>query len=184
MVKTVKELESGVNAEVVAREHGISKATLYQWKSKYSGMDVSQVRRLKELEEENREGRETMPMVVSELEDGLRIPLNEPKTYLGEGAFSITDATFRNNALLFEGGQVAAVDLLDKHGAPVLRVDCPQAEAFGIWAPFKPGCPFVCLEPWCGICDPSDFHGTLPERKYIHRLRAGEEFGFEYGITV
>ena len=54
MVKAVKELESGVSAEVVAREHGISKATLYQWKSKYSGMGVSQVRRLKELEEENR----------------------------------------------------------------------------------------------------------------------------------
>ena len=52
--ESVKELESGVSAEVVAREHGISKATLYQWKSKYSGMDVSQVRRLKELEEENR----------------------------------------------------------------------------------------------------------------------------------
>lgn len=132
----------------------------------------------------DREGRETMPLVVSELEDGLRVTLNEPKTYLGEGAYPITDATFRNNALLFEGGQVAVVDLLDKHGAPVLRVDCPQAEAFGIWAPFKPGCPFVCLEPWCGICDPSDFHGTLSERKYIHRLRAGEEFGFEYGITV
>ena len=54
MVKAVKELESGASVEVVAREHGISKATLYQWKSKYSGMDVSQVRRLKELEEENR----------------------------------------------------------------------------------------------------------------------------------
>ena len=54
MVKAVKELESGVSVEVVAREHGILKATLYQWKSKYSGMDVSQVRRLKELEEENR----------------------------------------------------------------------------------------------------------------------------------
>ena len=75
------------------------------------------MRRLKELEEENREGRETMPLVVSELEDGLRVPLNEPKTYLGEGAYPITDATFRNNALLFEGGQVAVVDLLDKHGA-------------------------------------------------------------------
>lgn len=86
MVKAVKELESGVSAEVVAREHGISKATLYQWKSKYSGMDVSQVRRLKELEEENREGRETMPLIVSELEDGLRVPLNEPKTndHLGQ----------------------------------------------------------------------------------------------------
>lgn len=54
MVKAVKEHESGVDAETVAREHGISRATLYNWKSKYSGMDVSQVKCLKELEEENR----------------------------------------------------------------------------------------------------------------------------------
>ena len=54
MVKAVQELESGIDAEAVARNHGISKATLYNWKSKYSGMEVSQVRRLKELEEENR----------------------------------------------------------------------------------------------------------------------------------
>lgn len=54
MVKAVQELESGIKAETVARNHGISKATLYNWKSKYSGMDVSQIRRLKELEEENR----------------------------------------------------------------------------------------------------------------------------------
>lgn len=53
MVKAVQELESGIDAETVARNHGISKATLYNWKSKYS-MEVSQVRRLKELEEENR----------------------------------------------------------------------------------------------------------------------------------
>ena len=54
MVKAVKELESGISADIIAREYGVSRATLYQWKSKYSGMDVSQVRRLKELEEENR----------------------------------------------------------------------------------------------------------------------------------
>lgn len=54
MVNAVQELESGIDAETVARNHGISKATLYNWKSKYSGMEVSQVRRLKELEEENR----------------------------------------------------------------------------------------------------------------------------------
>ena len=53
MVKAVQELENGINAERVARNHGISKATLYNWKSKYSGMDVSQIRRLKDLEEEN-----------------------------------------------------------------------------------------------------------------------------------
>ena len=54
MVNAVRQLESGVSAELVAREHGISRRSLYKWKSKYSGMDVSQVKRLKELEEENR----------------------------------------------------------------------------------------------------------------------------------
>lgn len=54
MVKAVQQLESGVDAETIAIEHGISRATLYNWKSKYSGMEVSQVKRLKELEGENR----------------------------------------------------------------------------------------------------------------------------------
>ena len=54
MVKAVKELESGISAEIVARDHGISRATLYNWKSKYSSMDVSQVEQLRALQEENR----------------------------------------------------------------------------------------------------------------------------------
>ena len=45
---------SGVVADQVAREYGISRATLYNWKSKYSGMEVNQISRLKELEDENR----------------------------------------------------------------------------------------------------------------------------------
>ena len=54
MVRAVKQFESGISADTICRELCISRMTLYKWKSKYSGMDVSQVRRLKELEEENR----------------------------------------------------------------------------------------------------------------------------------
>lgn len=54
MVKAVGQVESGISAEIICRDLGISRATLYNWKSKYSGMDTNQVRRLKELEEENR----------------------------------------------------------------------------------------------------------------------------------
>ena len=54
MVRAVKQFESGVSADTISRELGISRMTLYKWKSKYSGMDVSQVKHLKELEEENR----------------------------------------------------------------------------------------------------------------------------------
>lgn len=54
MVRAVKRLGGGMSAEVISRELGISRMTLYKWKSKFSGMEVSQVRYLKELEEENR----------------------------------------------------------------------------------------------------------------------------------
>ena len=54
MVTAIQKLESGVVADQVAREYGISRATLYNWKSKYSGMEVNQISRLKELEDENR----------------------------------------------------------------------------------------------------------------------------------
>lgn len=54
MVKAIQKLESGIAVDLICREYGISKATLYNWRTKYSGMDISQVTRLKELEEENR----------------------------------------------------------------------------------------------------------------------------------
>ncbi len=54
MVRTVKRLEAGESPMVLCKALSIGKTTLYKWKSRYSGMEVSQVRRLKELEEENR----------------------------------------------------------------------------------------------------------------------------------
>ena len=54
MVRAVKQFENGMSSEAICRELGISRMTLYKWKSKYSGMEASQVRHLKELEEENR----------------------------------------------------------------------------------------------------------------------------------
>ena len=53
IVKALKEHEGGRSAEEISREMDISKATLYNWKSKYGGMEASDVRRLKDLEEEH-----------------------------------------------------------------------------------------------------------------------------------
>jgi putative transposase len=54
MIAAVKQLEAGRSAKEVARELGVTDQTLYNWRSKYSGMDVSEVKRLRALEEENR----------------------------------------------------------------------------------------------------------------------------------
>jgi len=49
----LKEAESGVAVSDLLRRHGIAAGTYYRWKSQYSGMDVSQLRQLKELQAEN-----------------------------------------------------------------------------------------------------------------------------------
>ena len=53
IIKILKEVEGGRMDKDVCREHGISDATYYNWKSKYGGMEASDIRRLKALEEEN-----------------------------------------------------------------------------------------------------------------------------------
>ena len=53
IIKALKQLESGITSDIVARDLGVSRATLYQWKKKYDGLDASQLKRLKELEAEN-----------------------------------------------------------------------------------------------------------------------------------
>ena len=54
IIGVLKEMEAGRKVGELAREVGVSEATLYAWKSKYGGMEVSEARRLRELEEENR----------------------------------------------------------------------------------------------------------------------------------
>lgn len=53
IIKILKEYDAGREVNGICREYGISRATFYNWKKKYSGMDASQLKRLKELEEEN-----------------------------------------------------------------------------------------------------------------------------------
>lgn len=55
IIKILKEVEAGKAVKDVCREYGISDATFYNWRSKYGGMQASQVKRLKELEDENRQ---------------------------------------------------------------------------------------------------------------------------------
>lgn len=54
IVAILKQQDSGQTVAQISREHGISEATFYSWKAKFGGMQVSEVKRLKDLEEENR----------------------------------------------------------------------------------------------------------------------------------
>ena len=53
IIGVLKEAETGAKTADMARRHGVSEATIYNWKSKYGGLEVSEARRLKALESEN-----------------------------------------------------------------------------------------------------------------------------------
>lgn len=54
IIAILREVEQGRGVKEVCREHSVSEATYYQWKSKYGGMQASDIKRLRALEEENR----------------------------------------------------------------------------------------------------------------------------------
>ena len=54
IIALLREHEAGAKTADLARRHGVSEATLYNWKAKYGGMDVSDAKRLRSLEDENR----------------------------------------------------------------------------------------------------------------------------------
>ena len=54
IIGILREHEAGAPTADVCRKHGISSATFYKWKAKYGGLDVSEARRLRSLEDENR----------------------------------------------------------------------------------------------------------------------------------
>ena len=53
IIAILREQEAGVATTEVCRKHGVSSATFYKWKAKFGGLDVSDARRLKALEDEN-----------------------------------------------------------------------------------------------------------------------------------
>ncbi len=53
IITMLKEHESGIKTSDICRKNGISQATFFKWKSKYSGLEVNDLKRMRELEEEN-----------------------------------------------------------------------------------------------------------------------------------
>ena len=54
IIAVLKEADQGVKTSDLCRKHNVSDATIYKWKAKYSGMEVSDIRKMKSLEDENR----------------------------------------------------------------------------------------------------------------------------------
>ncbi len=100
-----------------------------------------------------------------------------------DGFVKIENSMFDNDALIFENRQAKEVSLCDKDKKPyvTVRFDAPL---FGLWSPAKKNAPFVCIEPWYGRCDRSDFCGELKGREHSNTLEADAVFTAGYEIEL
>jgi len=108
------------------------------------------------------------------VEEDLILPLTD-------GYAEITDGFFDRCTYMIEGGQTKKVGLADPQGNLIVEVlfDTPL---FAIWSPEGKNAPFLCIEPWFGRSDKTDFAGDVSEREYTQTLKAGKKFEAEYSI--
>lgn len=100
---------------------------------------------------------------------------------IDNGYASITKEMFDKDALVFENNQATEISLVDASGKPYVTVKF-DSPLFGIWSPAGKNAPFVCIEPWYGRCDATQFEGELSEREYQNVLGANEVFEKMYEI--
>lgn len=102
---------------------------------------------------------------------------------LDGGKLMMTHEMFDEDALIIEKQEITKATLKDKDGEDVLSLqfDCP---VLGIWTPAGKNAPFICIEPWYGRTDRSDFSGELPDREYGNKLAPSEVFAAHYDIVV
>ena len=115
-------------------------------------------------------------------ENGLYVK-NNKYTLKNDGYVKIESDMFDNDALIIENNQAQEVLLCDSEKKPYVRVKF-TAPLFGLWSPAKKNAPFVCIEPWYGRCDGTDFCGEISERDYIINLEAGKSFDVGYRIEL
>ncbi|NLZ82837.1 MAG: aldose 1-epimerase family protein [Clostridiales bacterium] len=119
-------------------------------------------------------------------EDGMAVkkPFDQQSTLTTDNGLAlITPHMFDMDALIIEDNQCHEVSLLDPSKKPYVTLSF-NAPLFGIWSPAKKNAPFICIEPWYGRCDSSDFEGSLAEREWGNKLEAGQQFEASYTIII
>jgi len=81
IIGVVKQMEAGRSVKELARELGVTDQTLYNWKSKYGGMELSEAKRLKSLEDENRR--------LKEIVADLSLDKEAPKSVIRKNGWSL-----------------------------------------------------------------------------------------------
>ena len=105
------------------------------------------------------------------------VPLN------ADGFVELKVETFAKEALIFDNHQVQAATVLDRDKKPVARV-ASGSSCWLFWSPTGVHTPFICAEPWYGLCDHQNFNGPVSERPFINCAQKGETWSGGYSVEV
>lgn len=113
----------------------------------------------------------------NEISDRKKIPMLKESRVL-----PLYDKYFVVDALVFKDVKSKGAVLRNRKTGRAVRVDFPNAPYFLLW--HKHGAPYICLEPWNGICDIMGSSYDITEKEGITALPAGETFSFSHTITI
>ncbi len=98
------------------------------------------------------------------------------------GILPLKDDYFTVDALVFRNLESKEVTLRNRETGRGVTVNFDGIETLLIWT--KPGAPFVCIEPWCGLPCWEDFSGDLAEKEGIRHVAAGDTYTTQHTITL
>lgn len=110
---------------------------------------------------------------------------NKKALRFDNGRLTISRDLFKegNGTLVFGDTKIRRVTLADEKLHEYVTVDF-NMPLVALWSPDKENTPFVCIEPWCGVCDYEDADGIWEHRAYGNTVEAGKTFTNTYTITV
>jgi galactose mutarotase-like enzyme len=94
----------------------------------------------------------------------------------------LEEALFNKDAIVFKNMNSEFMYLKSKASDYSLKFSFRDFPYFGIWT--KPGAPFICLEPWCGIADNKGFTGEIKNKEGIVALQPAEQFVRSWSVTL
>jgi galactose mutarotase-like enzyme len=94
----------------------------------------------------------------------------------------LDEKLFEKDAIVFKNMRSSSLLLKNAKGDSILRFNYRDFPYFGIWT--KPGAPFICLEPWCGIADQCEREGELAGKEGIIPLEAGGHFSRSFSAEI
>lgn len=94
----------------------------------------------------------------------------------------ITEDIFETDALILKDFKSKSITLKSPNHSREVRFDLGNAPYLGIWA--KPGAPYVCIEPWHGVCDTIHGNEDFTKKQAIEHLEKGEEFNFTWKAEI